>query len=940
MFEEFDTRSNTKIIRDAAGIARTLSHADHYVITEASTPQLAAREYLSRYGELLGVQREQMSNLLLPAEQEPSDDDVEYRFLAEKHQFDLTTIAFHQTCFGLPVWEAGLSVTMKDNPLRAVGARSTLHPSVEVRRPPAEAVQRLKTLDVETLANSLGLAGGAVEDATLIIDRQRFMIYQYDKARRADRPAKSRKDDSGFEAGSPSLPLPPLGSSIRDGRHYVVLAVYFALSIPPLRPLHWVALIEVETLSILLLRAFVDSVTGLVFEVDPVTAAGGPGANANNANLNPLRNSVTLAGLVAPVNGTQSLSGSNVTLSDVVTPNVLPPTQPAGANFDFNARTNEFAAVNAYYHCDRFFRLMEDLGFSVASYFPGTTFPIPVDHRGHVILPNRPERPQGDEINAQCFGTADGIDYLSFSLADLDDQTNPIGMACHWRIVMHELFGHGILYSHISAPRLTFAHSAGDSFAAILSDPGSNAPDPNNTFPWLVGIPASQRRYHNRAVSDGFGWSGDAALHPFDESKDRSGYITEQILSTTMFRVYQSIGGKSADLPMKRFAARYTCHIMLGAVESLTPATSPPDAASFAEALMQADRADWPAEGHAGGAYNKVIRWAFEKQGLYQAAGTPTPNDQEGVPPPVDVYIEDGRGGGYDFQSNHWNCQAIWNRRHNDGGASHEEPVVGVTNYAYVKIKNRGSQIATGVIVKAFHCRPGAGLVYPDDWQPMTTAQLPAANVPANSATAIVVGPFAWIPSQVGHECMLMVASNAADPSNIDNFTAGDSIPDWRLVPHDNNIGQRNVHPVASATGKALESAFGRMSFKLKNPFNRQARMTVKAVLPPFLVELGWQMIFAGDRGDAFALEPGRARDVVMKLLRGRDFTADDVRKAKDPIIEIEAHANGILVGGMSYPLQFGTKKGGKSKHGTQRKAKSRSRAQAKSSATGRKKRR
>jgi zinc metalloprotease ZmpB len=48
--------------------------------------------------------------------------------------------------------------------------------------------------------------------------------------------------------------------------------------------------------------------------------------------------------------------------------------------------------------------------------------------------------------------------------------------------------------------------------------------------------------------------------------------------------------------------------------------------------------------------------------------------------------------------------------------------VVGVTNFAYVKVKNRGTQTATNVVVKAFHANPSAGLVYPNDWQPMNTA--------------------------------------------------------------------------------------------------------------------------------------------------------------------------------------------------------------------------
>src|SRR6516164_2199356 len=299
MFEEFDARSQTKVVRDAAGTARTLSHANRYVVTGAPTPQLAAREYLHRYGELLGLRPEQLGHLFLPAEQEPGAGGVEYRLLSEKHQFDLTTVAFYQTCFGLPVWEAGLSITMKANPLRVVGAQSTLHPDLEVKRPPARAIARLKTLDAESLASSLGLAGRARHDAPLI-DSQRFMIYRYDAARRTDGSARPQSEELVFQAGGPGLPLPPVDSSIRDGRHYVVLAVYFRFDVPPFRPLHWVALVEVETLSALLLRPFVDSVSGLVFQADPVTLAGGPTANANSAALNPLRSSVTLAGLAPP----------------------------------------------------------------------------------------------------------------------------------------------------------------------------------------------------------------------------------------------------------------------------------------------------------------------------------------------------------------------------------------------------------------------------------------------------------------------------------------------------------------------------------------------------------------------------------------------------------------------------------------------------------------
>jgi hypothetical protein len=355
------------------------------------------------------------------------------------------------------------------------------------------------------------------------------------------------------------------------------------------------------------------------------------------------------------------------------------------------------------------------------------------------------------------------------------------------------------LYNHIGNALFKFAHSAGDSFAAILNDPDSKAKDRYDTFPWLVG--AEPRRRHNRTAGDGWGWNGKIGRNAFDDALDAVGYNNEQILSSTMFRFYRAIGGDAAALADKRFAARMTCHLLLAAIQALTVATTPTDAAHFAAALSKADAADWPAERISGGAYHKVIRWAFEKQGLYQDAKEPKPNDKEGLPPPVDVYIEDGRHGEYRYQSNYWSCQAIWNRRRDDRGTAHETPQSGVTNYAYVKIKNRGLQKATKVVVRAYHAPASAKLSFPGGWQPMQTAQRAAADVPPHSSAEVLVGPFAWVPKS-RQEAMLMVISAAGDPSNVDNFTATDSIPNWRLVPNDNNIAQRNTSVAAKSKGR------------------------------------------------------------------------------------------------------------------------------------------
>jgi hypothetical protein len=82
-------------------------------------------------------------------------------------------------------------------------------------------------------------------------------------------------------------------------------------------------------------------------------------------------------------------------------------------------------------------------------------------------------------------------------------------------------------------------------------------------------------------------------------------------------------------------------------------------------------------------------------------------------------------------------------------------------------------------------------LVYPDDWQPMEPSALPANDLPPGP-TEMTVGPFTWTPS-TSDSVILMAVSATGDASNLAKFSDGKSISDWRLVPHDNNIGMRKV---------------------------------------------------------------------------------------------------------------------------------------------------
>ena len=691
-----------------------------------------------------------------------------------------TTVLFVQTFAGFPVWEAGLAVTIDMARRRILGSASTAFDEIKLSIPkklPAE-------VSLSAVEKALGLdRSKAPRKKGIRVDSDRTLVYHFEEKKRTLMPLPSETPAAGGEnvlhPGEPLvLPLANLPSSIKDGTFYFVRELIFHYPLPSAPTLMWRAFIELQTNAVLYLRPFGDYVTAKVFTRDPITKGSGVLPSGTTASLNGQRDNVTLDNLNPP-GATQALQGTHVSLSDVEAPAIAAPTEGMPFDFTYDARTNNFAAVNAYYHSDQLFQLILDMGFG-AGYFNGTVFPVPCDARG-LNEPNLTETIAAKKlwpINAHCLGNATGITSVDYALGDVSDTVIPItapqitadhlGIACDGRVALHELGGHGVLYCHVGGANFGFSHSAGDSVAVILNDPGTAAPDRFESFPFTFSsFPVASRRFHNRTPASGWGWSGSIALNPFDFALDNGGYNNEQILSTTLFRLYRSMGGDLADINMQRFAARFAVYLIFHAIGTLTHATNPSTALGFEQALENVDALDWsslnPLETHAGGAYMKVIRWAFEQQGLFQLAGTPAPNNSPGSPPAVDVYIDDGRHGEYDYQPNHWSCTDIWNRLTiGDGGGVHEDPVTGQTNYAYVRIKNRGFQSATSIAVKAFHCFPGVGLVYPTDWMPMDTPQLSAPDLAANNSLGEIVGPFNWVPSQAGHECMFFPSLQAA----------------------------------------------------------------------------------------------------------------------------------------------------------------------------------
>ncbi|GJM30580.1 MAG: hypothetical protein DHS20C17_32150 [Cyclobacteriaceae bacterium] len=851
----------------------------------SATPSQIADKYIHSHMDELGLRKCRLGCDEAALTDLTRSSEPVINVTREKHMLGATVVVYEQTVMDLPVFNASMGVTIDDASHSVISLQSSVHSTIEIENPSAKTKVKEgeeRSLTKAEVKKMSGISLTKMENVR--VNRQ--VVYRYEADEREE---VQEDDDGGFEhPDEVDLGLADVPDKISEGAHYIVEEILFeAPMVKGESPVNWRALVEPESGVILYIRALVARATGMVYVRDPQTQSGSSVTGASSdALLNPFRSSVTLNGLTSAT--PQPLSGEFVEIVDISAPAIDPPegANPSSAlNFNVSSEADDFSAVNAYYHCDNLFRTMQNYGFNVSSYFGGTTFPVPVDHRG-----------KGGIVNADAPGnsTGDGMGMLRFGLLQTGQ---PVGIATSNRVVWHE-FGHGLLWDNVSSPNFGFAHSAGDALAAIFNDPANNEPDRGHTFPWVnEGYPIDRR--HDRTVAGGWAWFGP---------NWNTQYGGEQVLSSTLFRIYQSLGGSSTSLTKRRRASEITTFLIFKGIGLLSATSTQPEV--FETALENADKTTANFKGIPLGTFHKVIRWGFEQQGLFQPGAAPSQGNNVttvGNPPEVDVYINDGRNGEYPYLHNHWSCQDMWVRNSADGGLTHQQPLVGLTNYMYVRVKNRGMQNANNVSVDAYHCLPGTGLSFPDDWTPMSTATLPASG-PIAPGGETIVGPFAFVPTQVGHECLLAIASADGDPGN--DTTIMGTVPENRLVPFDNNIGQRNVNPIYPSLRWIIEWLHKHMIL-VRNPFKRPVKCKVKVKLPKFMRKLGWELNVVSRGGSIFELGPREKRKVILSIDPGRPFRKDIVKRAisrGDNEIIIETYLNGELSGGMTYPLSFDAK--------------------------------
>src|SRR5262245_11129576 len=201
----FSVTAGVNVERDKGGVVRHLEHLR--VPYKPPTgigpnPQALAGEYVRDVAPLYGIDAEQLADVNKPVGKDLTDEGTLLKFAAEKRVMETIVISFVQTYFGPPIWEAGVSVTMHDQPLRVTSSQSTIHFDVHVQKPDAQAKYLPDHINARVLGELLALGDGAPLPK---INRTRLLIYRYDPDQRLDPDTVGEKKP---EEGAPPGPAP------------------------------------------------------------------------------------------------------------------------------------------------------------------------------------------------------------------------------------------------------------------------------------------------------------------------------------------------------------------------------------------------------------------------------------------------------------------------------------------------------------------------------------------------------------------------------------------------------------------------------------------------------------------------------------------------------------------------------------------------------------
>ena len=135
------------LLRDDDDVLRALNHVDEYPTIDADNPRDAALSYFRARAGAFALEDGDLRDATIPLSYlDPEPLPPGFRLRDEKRHFDTATIVFNQTYLNVPVWSAGLTVTLKQAPWRALAATNTSERGVDAVMPSRDAIERFRAL--------------------------------------------------------------------------------------------------------------------------------------------------------------------------------------------------------------------------------------------------------------------------------------------------------------------------------------------------------------------------------------------------------------------------------------------------------------------------------------------------------------------------------------------------------------------------------------------------------------------------------------------------------------------------------------------------------------------------------------------------------------------------------------------------------------------------
>lgn len=147
MKESYRPDLKAHVLTDAANRVRVIRHTQEYWESPTGGGLMTAVAYLRHFASVYEIPTTKLDRLETKVNfLDPRKQGEEYRLSEERRQFDSETFGFYQTYLNVPVWRAGLKVTVKQGPSRVVRSEDTTQSGVDAKMPATETIDRYRGL--------------------------------------------------------------------------------------------------------------------------------------------------------------------------------------------------------------------------------------------------------------------------------------------------------------------------------------------------------------------------------------------------------------------------------------------------------------------------------------------------------------------------------------------------------------------------------------------------------------------------------------------------------------------------------------------------------------------------------------------------------------------------------------------------------------------------